>query len=188
MDGTRPPSVIRAAAIVLVVVGVLSVVLSAATVVDASGARCHLSRSWVDDANTDKPEWNNVDTGGVEAGDLPCADAIRLAGGIRLKENEERTASVPGETALRVQALLAVLLAAGQAVTGVVLMRTLSRQARNVAIALTAVGIVLRILGILSIGVFLFAAYALIFSPAAREIWPKLPRRRPGPGDGEAAG
>jgi hypothetical protein len=170
------------------VVGVLSVVLSAATVVDPSGARCHLSRSWVDDANTDKPEWNNVDTGGVEADDLPCADAARLADGIRLKENEERTASVPGETALRIQAALAVLLAAGQAVSGVFLMRSLGRQARNVAIALSAVGIILRILGILSIGIFLFVAYALIFSPAAREIWPKTSRRTSGPADDASAG
>jgi hypothetical protein len=148
-------------------------------------ARCHLARAWVDDANTDKPEWNDVDTGGVEPDDLSCAEAVRLADGIRLKENEERTASVPGETALRIQAALAVLLAAGQAVSGVLLMRTLGRQARNVAIALTAVGIILRILGILSIGVFLFVVYALAFSPAAREIWPKPPRRRRGPADGE---
>lgn len=158
------------------VVGVMSVVLSSATVVDPSGARCHLSRSWVDDANTDKPEWNNVDTGGVDPGDLPCDVAIRLADGIRLKENDERTASVPGETALRVQATLAVLLAGGQAASGVIILRRLSRQARNVAIALSAVGIILRILGILSIGVFLFVAYALAFSPASRLIWPKQPR------------
>jgi hypothetical protein len=168
--------VIRAASIVLMVVGVLSVVLSAATVIDPSGARCHLSRSWLDDANTDKKDWNNVDTGGVESGDLPCADAVRLADGIRLKENEDRTASVPGERALRIQAALAVLLAAGQVVSGVLVMTRLSRQARNAAIALTAVGIILRILGILSIGVFLFVVYALAFSPASRELWPK-PRR-----------
>lgn len=183
MDGTRPPPVIRAAAIVLMVVGVLSAVLSAATVIDPSGARCHLARSWVDDANSDKKEWNDVPTGDVKPGDLPCAEAVRLADGIRLKENEERTASVPGETALRVQAALAVLLAAGQVVSGVVLMRSLSRQARNVAIALSAVGIILRILGILSIGIFLFVVYALAFSPAAREIWPKAPRRTPGRAD-----
>jgi hypothetical protein len=176
VDGTRPPPIIRAASILLVVAGIVSVVLSFPTVVDPSGARCHLSRSWLDEVNTDKKEWNDVDTGGTQAEDLACADAIRLADQIRLKETSDKTASVPGETALRIQAALAVLMSAGQSIAGTLVMRRLSRQARNVAIAFSAVGIILRILGIISIGVFVFVVYALAFSPASREIWPKEPR------------
>ena len=176
MDGTRPPPIIRAACILLLVVGVLSVVLSFPTVISPSSARCQLSRSWLDEVNTDDKEWNNVDIGGTVAKDLSCADAIRLADQIPLKEKSDKTASVPGETALRIQALMAVLMSAGQAAAGTIVMRRLSRQARNVAVAFSAVGIVLRILGVLSIGVFGIAVYALVFSPAARQIWPKEPR------------
>ena len=128
VDGTRPPPVIRAAAILLVVAGTVSVVLSFPTVVDPSGARCHLSRSWLDEVNTDKKEWNNVDTGGTKAEDLGCADAIRLADQIRLKETSDKTASVPGETVLRIQAALAVLMSAGQSIAGTLVMRRLSRR------------------------------------------------------------
>ena len=71
---------------------------------------------------------------------------------------------------------MAVLMSAGQAVAGTLVMRRLSRQARNVAIAFSAVGIILRILGIISIGVFVIVVYALAFSPASRQIWPKQPR------------
>ena len=183
MDATRPFPIIRAACILLVVVGVLSVVLSFPTVISPSGARCQLSRSWLDEVNNDDKEWNNVDTGvprdkdgKVLAKNLSCAEAIRFADQIPLKEKSDKTASVPGETALRIQAAMAVLMSAGQAVAGVILMRRLSRQARNVAIAFTAVGIILRILGVISIGVFVVVVYALAFSSVSRQIWPKEPR------------
>ena len=176
MDGIRPPPIIRAACILLLVVGVLSVVLSFPTVIAPSSARCQLSRSWLDEVNTDDKEWNNVDTGGTAAKDLSCAEAIRLADLIPLKESSDKTASVPGGTALRIQAAMAVLMSAGQAAAGILVMRRLSRQARNVAIAFSAVGIILRILGIASIGVFVIVVYALAFSPASRQIWPKQPR------------
>ena len=157
----------------------LSVVLSFTTVINPSGARCHLSRSWLEEVNTDEKEWNNVDTGATSAGDLSCAEAIRFADQILLKENGDKTASPPGETALRIQAALAVLMSAGQAAAGLLVMNRLSRQARNLAVAFSAVGIILRILGIASIGVFVIVVYALVFSPASRQIWPKEPRPSP---------
>jgi hypothetical protein len=160
----------------MMVVGVLSVALSGPAVFDPAGARCHLSRSWLDDVNTDKKDWNNVDTGGVEPKKLPCADAIRLADQIPLKEKSDKTASVPGEGALRLQAGLAVIGSLGQSISGMVLLRTLSRRSRSLAIGFSAAGLVLRILGILSLGVFVFVIYALAFSPASRELWPKPPR------------
>jgi uncharacterized protein YjeT (DUF2065 family) len=168
--------IIRAAGILLMIVGFGSVMFSLPAVVGTASARCHLARTWLDDANTDKKAWNNVDTGGQKAKDLPCADAIRLADDIRLKEKSTTTASVPGETALRIQAMVAVAMGLGQAISGSFVLRRLSRPARTAAIAFSAVGIVLRILGIVSLGVFALVVYAFVFSPAAKEIWPREPR------------
>src|SRR5437867_3177591 len=80
------PPIIRGACILLLIVGAVSVLFSFPVVVDPANARCHLARTWLDDANTDKKEWNNVDTGGQKAKDLACPDAVRLAQQIRLKE------------------------------------------------------------------------------------------------------
>jgi len=171
----RPPPIIRTACIVLVVVGFGTVMLSAPAVADAAGARCHLSRTWIDDANTDNKTWNNVDTGGRKGKDLPCADAIRLAGQIRLKEKGTSTATVPGEVALRIQASLASLMGLGQGISGVLVLRRLSRRARSAAIAFSAFGIVLRVLGIISLVAFVFVVYAFAFSPAGKELWGKEP-------------
>jgi hypothetical protein len=172
----RPPAIIRIACLLLVVVGFLSVMFTAPAVLDAAGGRCQLARVWLDDANTDKKPWNNVDTGGRKGKDIPCPDAIRLAGQIRLKEKGTRTASVPGETALRIQSALTVVMGLGQAISGTMVLRRLSRPARTAAIAFSALGIVLRILGVLSVGLFALVVYAFLFSPAGREIWPREPR------------
>ena len=167
------PPVIRGACILLVIVGLVSVMFSAPVVLDPANARCHLARTWLDDANTDKKEWNNVDTGGQKAKDLACPDAIRLAGQIKLKEKGTKTASVPGDSTLKSQNAIAVLMGIGQAGAGVLLMRSLGRGARNAAIAFSAFGIILQILGIFSLLVFAFVVYAFTFSPASRELWPK---------------
>jgi hypothetical protein len=172
----RPPTIIRVTCLLLVVVGFLSVMFTVPAVLDAAGSRCNLARVWLDDANTDKKAWNNVDTGGRKAKDLPCAEAIRLAGQIRLKEKGTGTASVPSETALRIQSALAVVLGLGQAISATMVLRRLSRPARTAAIAFSAFGIVLRILGVMSVGLFALVVYAFAFSPAARELWPREPR------------
>jgi hypothetical protein len=172
----RPPTIIRAACILLLVTGFGSVMFSLPAVVDTASARCHLARTWLDDANTDKKTWNDVDTGGQKAKDLACADAIRLAGQIRLKEKGTTTASVPGETALRIQAVLSVVMSLGQAISGSLVLRSLSRPARSAAIAFSAVGILLRILGVLSVGVFVLVVYAFLFSPVSKQIWPREAR------------
>jgi hypothetical protein len=173
LDGTRPPAIVRSAAIVLMVVGVLSVVLSAATVIDPSGARCHLSRSWLDDANTDKKDWNNVDTGGQKAEDLPCADAVQLAPEIPLNQKGKKF-PLPSEAALQAQNGVAVALGIGQAISGFSVIRTLNRRARIVAIILSSIaGFFFPVLSLLSIGVLVFVAYAFGFSPASREVWPR---------------
>ena len=155
------------------IVGLVSVLFSAPIVMDPAKARCTLSRNWLDDANTDKKEWNNIDTGGQKAKDLPCADAIRLAEQVPTNEKGTKKIKVPTESALQIQNALAVALGSGQAVAGFFVVRTLSRMARIVAIGLSVFGTMFQVLGILSLGVFVFVVYAFTFSPASREIWPR---------------
>lgn len=173
----RPPGIIWGACLLLMIVGVGSLGLSAPGVFDPAGTRCHLSRTWLADANTDKKDWNNVDTGGQEAKQLACAEAIQLADQIPLKEKDaSKTASVPGDAAIRIQAGLAMVMSLGQAISGWLILRRLSSRARTLAIGFSAAGIVLQVIGIISLGVFVFVVYALAFSPASREIWPRQPR------------
>src|SRR5687767_1685180 len=116
---TRPPPVIRAACLLLMVSGMASLVFSIPVVLNPSSAQCHLTRTWVDDANTDKKDWNNVDLGGRRPKDLPCDEAARLADGIRIKEKDPtKTATVPSDSALRIQNLMASFLGLGQGVSG----------------------------------------------------------------------
>jgi hypothetical protein len=187
VDGTRPPSIVRSACFLLVLAGVFSVVLAGPAVLNPGDTRCRLARSWVEDANEDKKEWNNVDTGGVEPDDLACLEAVRLAETIPLKEKEpEKKVSVPDEGQVRLQAGLAVVMALGSAVAGVFLYKTLNRRARNVAVAMSAFGIVTQPLGFISLGVFLFVVYALAFSGPSRMLWPKVARQPRGPAAGES--
>ena len=182
----RPPGVIFGACILLAIVGLGATMLSLPGVFDPAGSRCHLSRTWLADAITDNKDWNNVDIGAPadaapdelrrQAKALACPDAIRLAGQIPLRENSDKTIAIPSDTVVLVQSGLAVVMGIGQALSGWVLLRRLSRQARAMAIGFSAAGLVLRILGIISLGVFVFVVYALAFSAASREIWPKEPR------------
>ena len=172
----RPPGAIFGACLLLVIVGLGATMISLPGVFDPNGARCHLARSWLDEANTDKKDWNNVDTGGQKADDLACPDAIRLADQVPLKEKGDKTISIPSESIVLVQSGLAVVMGIGQAFSGWALLRKMSRQARNLAIGFSAAGLILRVLGIISLGVFVFVVYALTFSVASREIWPKEPR------------
>jgi hypothetical protein len=158
------------------IVGLVSVMFSLPVMLGPAKARCQLSRTWLDDANTDKKDWNNVDTGGPKAEDLPCPDAIRLAEQIPLNEKGTKRVTVPGESPLQIQNAVAIVTGAGQAASGFYVIRSKSRRARNAAIAFSAAGIILQVLGILSLGVFVFVVYAFAFSPASREIWPREPR------------
>ncbi|HKY74600.1 MAG TPA: hypothetical protein VJS45_00555 [Acidimicrobiia bacterium] len=155
------------------IVGIATVFFSLPVVFDAAKYRCQLSRVRIDDANTDKKDWNNVDTGGQKAGDVPCADAVRLAPEIPLNQKGKKF-PLPSESALAAQNGVAVALGIGQAISGFSVIRTLNRRARLVAIVLSSIaGFFFPVLSLLSIGVLVFVAYAFGFSPAAREVWPR---------------
>lgn len=159
------------------ITGIVTVMFSFPVAANPSRTRCALSRTWLEDANTDKKDWNNVDTGGVEPKDLPCADAVRLLEQVPLNEEGTEKVRVPSASALQIQNLLAVAVGIGQVVSGFFLNKSLSRRARVAAIAFAVAATVLQALGILSLGAFLFVMYALAFSAASREIWPRaVPR------------
>jgi hypothetical protein len=172
----RPPGIIRAACIVLLIAGFGSVMLTAPGIMDPAGARCTLAKRWLDDANTDKKTWNNVDLGGRKTKDLTCAEAIGLTGQIRLHEKGTGTAKIPSDGAVRLQATLTVIVGLGQALSGSIVLRRLSRKARTAAIAFSVPGIVLGPLGPVSLGVFVFVAYAFAVTPASKALWPRAPR------------
>ena len=167
----QPPTVIRVACIVLLVVGLGSVLISLPSLAGPASTRCHLARARIDSANADSKPWNNVDTGGRKARDLSCGDAVRLAAQIRLSQKGTRTFSVPGEAAVRLQAAFAILIGLGQATSGWLVARRLSRRARNAAIGFSAFGLILPVLGLISFGVSFFVMYALLGTPASRALW-----------------
>jgi hypothetical protein len=170
---SEAPTIIRGASILLMIVGAVTVLFSLPVLLNPSSARCQLSRVYIEQANKDTKDWNNVDTGGQKARDVPCPDAVRLARQIPRDEKGTGKMNVPSESALSTQNTVAAVIGVGQAVSGFSVIRSLGRWARNAAIALTAVTVILKILEPLSFGVLLFVAYAFAFSAASREIWPK---------------
>jgi len=167
----RPPTVVRLACILLMVLGFGSVAISLSPATDPATARCRLSRDRIDNANKDKRAWNNVDTGGKKAKDLACADAIRLLGQIKLSEKGTKTDSAPGETAVRVQGLVGIVLGLGQGIAGAVVARRMTRAARNAAVAFSAFGLVFPVLGFISFSISSFVVFALVFSSPAKQLW-----------------
>ena len=166
-----PPTVIRVACVVLLVVGFGAALISLPSLLDPASTRCHLARARIDTANTDSKPWNNVDTGGRKPKDLPCADAVSLAGQIRLSQKGTRTVSLPSETAVHLQATFAIVIGLGQTAAGWLVARRLDRRARNAAIGFSAFGLVLPVLGLISFAASFFVIYALLATPASRELW-----------------
>ena len=155
------------------IVGLATVFFSLPVVFDPAKYRCQLSRVRIDDVNTDKKDWNNVDTGGQKAEDVPCADAVRLAPEIPLNQKGKKF-PLPSEAALQAQNGVAVALGIGQAISGFSVIRTLNRRARIVAIILSSIaGFFFPVLSLLSVGVLVFVTYAFAFSPASRQVWPR---------------
>lgn len=155
------------------IVGIATVFFSLPVVFDPAKYRCQLSRVRIDDANTDKKDWNNVDTGGQPVEDLPCSDAVRLAPEIPVDQKGKKF-PLPGESALQAQNAVAVALGLGQAIAGFSVIRTLNRRARIVAVVLSVIaGFFFPVLSLLSVGVLAFVTYAFVFSPASREVWPR---------------
>jgi|SRR5437763_2157776 len=167
----RPPTVIRVACILLMVLGFGSVAISFSPAADPPAARCRLSRDRIDRSNADKKTWNNVDTGGRKAKDVPCADAIKLVSQIRLSEKGTRHDSAPTETAVRIQGIVGIVLGLGQGIAAAMVARRMTRAARNAAVAFCAFGLVFPVLGFISFSISSFVVFAFVFSSPAKQLW-----------------
>jgi hypothetical protein len=157
--------------------GVLSVLLAMPAIINPGGIQCSLARSVIEDANHDPKKFNDVDIGGPEVRDLSCSEALPLADGVRTDEKDAgKTASVPSTLLIRNRGVLSEVVAGGQAVTGFLTLTSLRRRTRSAALTFVALGVVVPVLGLLSVGVLGFVIYALAFSAPSRELWPRQAR------------
>jgi hypothetical protein len=168
---STPPPVVRTGCIVLAALGALSFVFAGTSLLDPSTVQCSIARTLIESANDDKKDYNDVDLGDRKPSEVKCDEAVVLARQIpRDKEGKKRT-SLPSESAIRTRATLAAIVGLGQAVSGMLTLRTLDRRARAAALAFAALGILFAALGILSAAALVFVVYALAFSPPSRSIW-----------------
>jgi hypothetical protein len=171
-SASRPPPVIRTGCIVLAALGALSFVFAGTSLLDPPAVRCSIAKALIESANEDKKDFNNVDIGDRQPDDLKCDEAIALATQIPKDREGKKRTSLPSESAIRTRASLAATVGLGQAVSGMLTLRTLDRRARTAALAFAAFGILFAALGILSAAALVFVVYALAFSTASRSIWP----------------
>jgi hypothetical protein len=175
--GKRPAvaPVIRAGCITLVLIGVVSLLLAFPAIVNPGSVRCSLARSVVEEANDDGKDFNDVDTGGREAGNVECDEALVLAEGVRRNEKSDKTVNIPSAGLIRNRGFMSAIVAVGQMVTGFFTI-SLQRRWRTAALIFAVLGVVVPVLGLLSVAVLGFVVYALGFSSASREVWPGKPR------------
>jgi hypothetical protein len=164
--------VVRAGCVALSMLGVVSLLLALPSIVNPSGIRCSVARALIDDANDDDKAFNDVDIQRREVNKVSCDDAIPLAEGIRKEEDSDKTESLPSDSLIRNRGLMSGLVAVGQAATGFLTLTTLKRRTRTAALVFTALGVVVPVLGLVSVLVLGFVIYALAFSAPSREIWP----------------
>jgi hypothetical protein len=175
-DGGQRPAVapvIRAGCLALSMLGAVSLFLATPAIVNPDGIQCSLARTFIEDANDDGRRFNDVDTGGREVDALSCDEALALADGIRTDEEDvDRTASVPSGSLIRNRGILSAIVAIGQGVTGFLTLTTLRRRARTAALVFVALGVVVPVLGLVSVAVLGFVIYAIAFSAPSRALWP----------------
>jgi hypothetical protein len=175
--GTRPavPPVIRAGCITLALLGAVSLLLAFPALSNADGVRCSLARAVIADANDDGKDFNDVDTGGRAARNLKCDEAVALAEEVRRSEKSDKTVNIPSVGLIRNRGIMSAIVALGQMVTGFFTI-TLQRRWRTAALVFAVLGVVVPVLGLVTVAVLGFVVYALGFSSASREIWPAKPR------------
>ncbi|MGH9039703.1 MAG: hypothetical protein ACRDZ3_05685 [Acidimicrobiia bacterium] len=176
--GDRPvvAPVLRAGCLALAVMGLASLFLAMPSILNPGGIRCSIARTVIDDANTDDEDFNDVETGEADVDDLACEQAITIAESIRRDEDSDRTRSIPGTGLIRNRGLMSLLVAIGQVVTGFMTLGTMARRYRTAALVFALLGVVVPVLGLLTVGILGFVVYAIGFSTAAKEVWPTKPR------------
>jgi hypothetical protein len=184
----RPGTMVRIGCMVLVALGLMQVFLGGQWALDPDAARCTSARLAIDTANDDDEDFNDVtvpdDVDEVE--DLDCDQAIELAGAIPDEEDEEADGEFTGASTFLTQGIGIAVIGLAQAVSGLLVLRTRKRLFRNIALGAAAAGILLPVLGIVSLLALAFAVFGLAFSRDAKAIWGGgsflRPRPRPEPG------
>ena len=187
-DGRRLGTWVRGGAMVLIALGLMQLFLGAQWALDPDAARCTSARLAIDTANDDDEDFNDVtlpdDVDEVE--DLDCDQAIELAGAIPDDEDEEADGEFTGASTFRTQGIGITVIGLAQAVFGGLVLRTRKRIFRNIALGTAAAGILLPVLGIISLLALAFVVFALAFSRDAKALWGGgsflRPRPRPQPG------
>ena len=176
--GGRPAvaPVIRGGCVVLAMIGVVSLFLTAPSIVNPGGIRCTIARALIERANTDDEAFNDVDTGGREVDDVSCDEAVALAEGIRRSADSDETRVIPGAGVIRNRGLMSALIGIGQIVTGFMTLGTMRRRWRTAALVFAVLGVVVPVLGLVTVLALGFVVYALGFGTPAREVWPPKPR------------
>lgn len=162
-----------AASVALIVVGVLLMLVVLPLAFRSEAARCELARSFIEDANENDRDWDDIDLDGRDAKDLSCDEALMLAETIPLDEEGNVTRAVPSADSIRNQGLITGVLGAGQIASGTAVIIARNRRARNTAVAFAFVSLIVPLLGMVSIALVLAIVYGLVFSPAARARWPR---------------
>lgn len=171
--GGRPGTMVRVGAMVLIALGLMQVIIGGQWTLDPDGARCTSARVAIDTANDDDEDFNDVELpDGVDGtDDLDCDDAIALAGAIPSDEDEEADGEFTEASTFRLQGAGILVIGIAQAVSAFLVLRTRSRLARNVALGAAAAGILLPVLGIISLLGLAFVVFGLAFSRDAKAIW-----------------
>ena len=178
-DGEQRPAVppvVRAGCLALAALGAFSMILGGPAIMNPGGIRCSLARTLIDDANHDSKKFNDVDMGGRQVDDLNCEEAQTLAETSRRNENSDDTISLPSKGLIRNRGLMSAVVAIGQGVSGFLTLTTLRRRNRTAALVFTALGVVVPLLGLVSVLVLGFVIYALVFSAPSRALWPSRSR------------
>lgn len=171
--GRATGTIFRMGCIMLVALGALELFVASQLVLDPDQARCSAARFRIDGANDDDEDFNDVDLpeGVDDVDDLPCGDAIELAGGIPADEDDEPDGTFPEASTFRTQGLFITGLGLAHGVAGFLTLRTRRRPFRTAALVSAALGILLPVLGLISLLLLAFVVFALAFSADAKAIF-----------------
>lgn len=176
----RRAPVVRAGCLALMLLGLVSALLSLPSLISVDSVRCSIAEQMVEDANDDEDDWNDVDIGEGDVEDLSCPQAIAAAERILVRERGDDYEKVPSDGAIRFRGITALIVGVGQGVAGLATLRTGRREVRNAALAFAAMGLIFAVLGLISLVILTFTVYAIGFSAAAQQIWPRKARPQGG--------
>jgi hypothetical protein len=164
---------VRVGAMLLVALGLMQLFLAAQWAFDPDAARCTSARLAIDVANDDDEDFNDVELPDDvdETGDLDCDQAIALAGAIPADEDDQPDGEFTSASTFRTQGIGIGVLGIAQGASGILVLRTRKRLFRNIALGTAAVGILVPVLGIISLLALAFVVFALAFSRDAKAIW-----------------